>query len=147
LNFIVPQGTKVLEDREIRRSFYETTEGAPAQHVLPKILKYTGTPAALKWKDEEQGRTLNFPWYFVKSAQSQTEKFETLCYVKADVSTAPYTSKRVAAGKMAYRRDYDVILLVGLTELKSQVSWIDSETVRPYVILHVSTYLTQLPRT
>ena len=33
-------------------------------------------------------------------------------------------------GVMGYERDYTVILLVGLTELKAQVSWIDSETVR-----------------
>ena len=32
-------------------------------------------------------------------------------------------------GVMGYERDYTVILLVGLTELKAQVSWIDSETV------------------
>ena len=30
---------------------------------------------------------------------------------------------------MGYRRNYDVILLVGLTELKAQVSWVNSATV------------------
>jgi len=30
---------------------------------------------------------------------------------------------------MAYERKYNVILLVGLTELKAQIGWIDSETV------------------
>ena len=147
LNFIVLQGAKVLEDREIRHGFYWATNGAPPRHVSPEILKYTGTSAAPEWKDEEQGRTLNSPWYFVRSAQNQTDKFETLCYVDADISTAPCTSKHTAAGKTAYQRDCDVILLVGLTELKAQVSWIDSETVRPHVILHVSIYLTQFPRT
>ena len=33
--------------------------------------------------------------------------------------------------------EYDVILLVGLTELKAQVSWIDSKTVRACFVLHV----------
>ena len=37
---------------------------------------------------------------------------------------------------MAYQRSYEVILLVGLTELKAQVSWIDERTVRVHVTLH-----------
>lgn len=32
-------------------------------------------------------------------------------------------------GKMCYTRSFDVILLVGLTELKAQIGWIDSKTV------------------
>jgi len=78
------------------------------------------------------------PWRFVMSAQSQKDKFETLCLVKADLSTAPYTSKLTNTGKTCYERSYDVILLVGLTELKAQVCWIDSEMVRPYVVLHIT---------
>ena len=35
---------------------------------------------------------------------------------------------------MGYRRKYTVILLVGLTELKAQVGWIDSKTVRGYFV-------------
>ena len=81
------------------------------------------------------------------SAQSQKDKFETLCYVEADISSAPSTSKYMATGKMSYRRKFDVILLVGLTELKAQVSWIDSKTVRAHVVLHVAfIHLTQPPR-
>ena len=57
-----------------------------------------------------------------------TDKFETLCRVEADISNAPYTIS--SATGMGYRRDYNVIFLVGLTELKAQVSWIDSTTVR-----------------
>jgi hypothetical protein len=76
----------------------------------------------------------------VKSAQSQKDKFETLCCVTADISSAPYTLKLVE-GKLSYGRDYDVILLVGLTELKAQIGWIDSETVRAHPVLHVPIYL------
>jgi len=35
---------------------------------------------------------------------------------------------------MGYKRQYTVILLVGLTELKAQVGWIDSQTVRGYLV-------------
>ena len=31
---------------------------------------------------------------------------------------------------MCYTREYDVVLLVGLTELKAQIRWVDSVTVR-----------------
>ena len=83
----------------------------------------------------------------MNSAQGRIDKFETLCYVKADLSTAPSTSKYTTTGRMSYRRDADVILLVGLTELKAQISWIDSRTVRPHLLQRVvRTYLTQLLR-
>ena len=75
-----------------------------------------------------------FPGYFVKSTQSGKDKFEPMCHVKADISDAPYTSKLVETGKMGFMRRYDVILLVGLTELKAQVGWIDSKTVRGYLV-------------
>ncbi|KAF9650929.1 hypothetical protein BDM02DRAFT_3213948 [Thelephora ganbajun] len=124
----INSGTKVLEDREIRHKFCALSEGTPPQHAPSTIVKYTGSLVSPEWEDVEKGGVFNFPWYFVKSAQNQKkDKFQTLCYVRADLSTAPCTSS-LAAGKMGYRRDYDVILLVGLTELKAQVSWIDSAT-------------------
>ena len=46
---------------------------------------------------------------------------------------------------MGYRRDYEIILLVGLTELKAQVCWTDERTVRSHIILHVPIYLIQFP--
>ena len=72
----------------------------------------------------------------MKNAQSQEDKFKTLCDIKADVSTAPCTLS-FATGKMGYRREYDIILLVGLTELKALVSWTDSKTVRTHPILRI----------
>ena len=71
----------------------------------------------------------------MKSAEDRKDRFETLCHdVKIDISRIPYTSKLAETGKMGYKRVYDVILLVGLTELKVQVSWIDSKTVRGYLV-------------
>src|SRR5258706_68368 len=37
------QGTKVLEDQEVRYSFCYVTEGAPQQQAFQSVLKYTGT--------------------------------------------------------------------------------------------------------
>ena len=46
---------------------------------------------------------------------------------------------------MGYRRDYQLILLMGLTELKAQVCWTDEKTVRAHIILRVPTYLIRFP--
>jgi len=67
--------------------------------------------------------------------------FQSLCKVEADITGAPYTSTLAATGRMGYKRSYEVILLVGLTELKAQVSWIDERTVRAHIILYISIYL------
>ena len=78
-----------------------------------------------------QVKCLPSPWNLVNGAQStQKDKFETLYHIDADISSSPYTSRFTTDEGMSYRRRCDVILLVGLTELKAQVSWIDSETVR-----------------
>lgn len=63
-----------------------------------------------------------------------------MCHVKADVSSAPYTSNLVTIGKTGYKREIDIILLVGLTELKAQASWIDLNTVRVHIFLHIYTF-------
>jgi len=82
----------------------------------------------------------------MKSSQSRKDKFELLCHVKADISSAPYTSKAGETGTIGYEREYKIILLVGLTELKAQVCWIDSETVREISFnLHTHTQLIRFP--
>ena len=75
------------------------------------------------------------------------DKFETLCHVVVDISNAPCKTSS-ATGKTGYRRDYNIILLVGLTELKAQVSWIDPTTVRVLfqVPLLICRLTSQLPR-
>ena len=54
-----------------------------------------------------------------------------LCNIRADLSTAPYQSETRSEEKTYYTRKFDVILLVGLTELKAQIAWIDAATVSP----------------
>lgn len=62
------QGTKVLEDREIRLRFSCSTEGTPPQQAYQGVTKYTGALATPEWKDIEPGRVLTFPLYLVKDA-------------------------------------------------------------------------------
>ena len=144
--FYALQGTKVLEDREIRHSFCVINEGSPPRSASPGITKYTGALTAPRWDDIEPGRVFCSPWYLVKMTRSEKDSFETLCYVKADISSAPYTTNHNTPGRTGYKREYDIILLVGLTELKAQVSWIDSRTVRAHIVLGVFIHLTRLSR-
>ena len=137
LDFIVLQGTKVIEDHEIRSSFNVTAEGNPPRSGHARISKYTGTLASPEWMDAEPGRVSRFPWHLVKSAESPKDSFETLCHVEGDISSVPYTSHNAKKGRMGYRRCYEIVLLVGLTELKAQVSWVNKKTVRVHIILHV----------
>ena len=113
MHSIALQDTKALEDQEIRRRFSRTAEGAPPQHTNLRFVKYTGYLAAPEWEDLEPGRVFSFAWYLVKSAQSRKDKFETLGYFGADISSAPYTSELTETGEMAQKRKFDKILLVG----------------------------------
>ena len=62
-------------------------------------------------------------------AHDRKDKFETLCHVVADLSAAPYTRKVGNSGEVCYYREFDVALLVGLTELKAEIRWYDPKTV------------------
>ena len=69
---------------------------------------------------------------------SPADNFEKLCDIHADLTTAPYQKRLGKKGKMCYTRIFDVVLLVGLTELKAQIAWIDSATVSTRGILPFS---------
>jgi hypothetical protein len=71
----------------------------------------------------------------------QAGKYETLCNIQADLSTAPYQTGQGNAGRTYYTRNLDMILLVGLTELKAQIGWIDSVTVSFQGALSSSAFL------
>ena len=77
-----------------------------------------------------------------KNAERPIDKFETLCYVKANISEAPYAT---SYGTVGHRREYGIILLEGLTELKVRLCWIDLRTVRAFIVLYAFIYLARLP--
>lgn len=68
----------------------------------------------------------------VSGAHDSKDRFETLCRVVADISAARCTRTVGKSGKICYFQEYDVVLLVGLTELKAEIRWFDSTTVRIY---------------
>ena len=67
---IALQGTKVLEDREVRYNFCYVTEGAPQQEGFQSVLKYTGTRNNPQWMDVEPGKVPDFKW-FAKGTQAK----------------------------------------------------------------------------
>jgi len=105
--------------------------GRPHQGVY-----WRKSPSTMMTEGNHSGWTLSkvrllMSWYSrCVSTHIPTDKFETLCHIVADISAAPYTSKVGIFGRRCYSWDYDIILLVGLMELKAQIHWIDSRTVR-----------------
>jgi len=110
-NTMLPRGTKVMEDREVRLGLcYVSKTNTPQRQVFQSVFKYTGAGNVPEWMDKER------------------DKFETLCSIQADVSTAPYRTKRGKTGATCFAREFEVILFIGLTELKAQIGWMDSVT-------------------
>ena len=52
------QGTKVLEDREIRLPLFYAPECASPQKASLRIVKYTGSLVSPEWVDVEEGAVL-----------------------------------------------------------------------------------------
>ena len=77
---------------------------------------------------------------FVSKVHNRKDRFETLCHVSADISAAPFTTKLGKSRRTCYVRKFYLVLLVGLTELKAQISWTDSTTV----CIHRPTWLSRL---
>lgn len=65
---------------------------------------------------------------------AKIDKFKTLCYVQADATTAPHKTKLTKTKEEYYETAADVILLVGLTELKAQLCWIDPSVRSPLIL-------------
>lgn len=81
------------------------------------------------------GHRTRFGFWFcrtipVSGAHNPKDRFETLCHVVADISASSWTRKLGTSGAMCCIQMYDVVLMVGLTELKAQIRWFDSTTVR-----------------
>jgi len=51
------------------------------------------------------------------------ENFDTLCHVNADLSHLPKTARTNSVGQTYWTVEFDIILLVGLTEMEAQISW------------------------
>lgn len=85
-----------------------------------------GESQSPRWLDSEPST-----WYSLGSLMPALtpplDMYKPLCTVVADTSqaTKALKSHTTATGKTYYRQDFDVILLLGLTELKAQISWME----------------------
>ncbi|KAF8132019.1 hypothetical protein EV363DRAFT_1479998 [Boletus edulis] len=107
---ILLKGVQVSEQQEFRQSFFrEGNLSSELAHVNASILAYRGDLPDPAWKDKEPTR------------------FTTLCNVFADTSAIAHSLRpqRGHGGDNYYSLYFDVILLLGLTELKAQISWDD----------------------
>ena len=53
-----------------------------------------------------------------------SDNYTKLCTIESDLSRAPMIIRPKATGKgNFYSVDYDIILLLGMTELKVQIAW------------------------
>ncbi|KIY64372.1 hypothetical protein CYLTODRAFT_102547 [Cylindrobasidium torrendii FP15055 ss-10] len=106
---ILARGTTVNEEAEFRMPYcQEYTDRTNANNIECAVMCYRGEGLPPVWLAEDKA------------------SFSTLCSTKANTTalanqlTANYNSN---TGKYYYILDYEVVLLLGMTELKAQVAW------------------------
>jgi hypothetical protein len=114
----------VSEEKEFRRSYYHlyrNTYGNGVDSVA--ITSYNGTTHDPEWTDVEPStHACGSPPD--GSLLTRADMFSRLCIVQADMSHIVLQPQRGKGGALIYyRRDFDVVLLFGLTELMAQVCW------------------------
>ena len=70
------------------------------------------------------GRRIRYVFKFFNGSMEVIEVKQTNsrhCYVQTDLSTAPSQTRFGKTDRMCYIREFEVILLVGLTELEAQI--------------------------
>ena len=72
-DLIALQGTKVLEDREVRKPFITVANDAPQRLTFQRVIKYTGTRRSPEWMDLEQGSAFAFN-RFVKGTHGKNRQ-------------------------------------------------------------------------
>ena len=117
---------------------YAVREGAPQTDIMVEIIKYDGGRKEPQWMDVQQGMAFGSMTNCELVTHSPKGKFEVLCHVAASLSGAPCELERGRSGKMCYIRTFDVVLLVGLTELKAEIRWFDTIAVRVHGLFWLS---------
>jgi hypothetical protein len=113
----------VSEEKEFRRSYYRLYHNAHGNGVNSvAITSYNGTTHDPEWTDVEPS-TYACSSPLDGSLLTRADMFSRLCIVQADMSHIVLQPQRGKGGAIYYRRDFDVMLLFGLTELKAQICW------------------------
>jgi len=106
---VVLKGTRVSEEKEFRKS-YHVESTVPIRARTEEIMCYRGRREDPKWLDIEQ------------------YNYSPVCTIVADTSSMPEpeTTQQSGSGMQYYRKEFDIILLFGMTELKAQLVWTEN---------------------
>ncbi|EIW80707.1 hypothetical protein CONPUDRAFT_82808 [Coniophora puteana RWD-64-598 SS2] len=105
---VLVKDTKVSGDKEFRKEFItESTTKLTFDKISIEIICYKGDDPAPRWID------------------SEPEKYWNLCTVNADTSQVAktITLQKDINGRQFYRQEFSLVLIFGIKELRSQLSW------------------------
>ncbi|KAK2462920.1 hypothetical protein APHAL10511_005118 [Amanita phalloides] len=115
---ILSKDTQVSEKTEFRRSYwYTSTTRDNLHHIRNEILAYRGPNASPRWMDVD------------------ADCYYKLCTVEADTTKLSHLlqPQRSVTGKKKNRLittyfelRYDIVLSLGMTELKAEIAWIEN---------------------
>ncbi|EPT00724.1 hypothetical protein FOMPIDRAFT_1122140 [Fomitopsis schrenkii] len=108
------KGTSVTETTEFTFTYGCYRYGIDSRNLMitAEVMSYRGTKLNPKWTDEEP------------------DMFPVLCSIKATPAASSWKRSTATNGPYWWQ-DFDVILLLGLTEVKAQISWWDNVRVIP----------------
>jgi len=78
-----------------------------------------------KWMDEEK-RKISHCISISKQTQFRAALYSTLCHVEADTIEICESLKPQVGAATFYEISFEVVLALGLTELKAYISWVES---------------------
>ena len=135
------QKTPVSESQSFRQMivyFYDTPKCVPTVKKVD-ILCYKGFDIEPRWVDIDAGGfwhqsqcpspnnlcSYHGPIWF----NTLSGKYVTFCAVEADLTSIPCQKRKNAQGNIYYEILLDIILFFGLTEIKAQIAWKDTEVM------------------
>ncbi|KZT05477.1 uncharacterized protein LAESUDRAFT_760344 [Laetiporus sulphureus 93-53] len=101
----VDQGALVSQEVEFKETFVTTWSSSNTEFSCD-VIRYKGAANNPHWMDEEP------------------DMFDKVCTIRADISHLPKEKKRGPRGEY-YEQKPEIIFLVGLKELKAQLSWME----------------------
>lgn len=79
-----------------------------------------------KWRDVDTRKSRSVQ-SFLRVDFIFLENYTELCAIQVDISQIPaIKSARISGGGVYFTLNYEVIMTFGLTELKAQVAWLDT---------------------
>lgn len=134
-NLEVLQGTSVTETTEFTFTYGCYRYGIDSRNLMitAEVMSYRGTKLNPKWTDEEPGQTLSLRSVVIDwnlKGLPLPDMFPVLCSIKATPAASSWKRSTATNGPYWWQ-DFDVILLLGLTEVKAQISWWDNVRVIP----------------